>query len=290
MKKIALIAFLIISNSILGQDNISEIPESCLYYFYEFSFTENDETLQIRYPEETRFISGEEPYNSYYSKNESIPYNVSNGDQLNVEFSNEALKKFISLELVDENIKDFKIHNKYEITHKSNIKINEFGEFYLPINNKKDSIHFKDTPIEAYTTTYSYVGEIEHFDSYLLLEFFEQPAYFLINRKDGSKSYMSSGLPNYSPSGMILLNMFTDTATYQHNESTVLSIIKKDKYNEAEQILSVSFKSWAVSPNPDDYFWISENEIVFKVYPIRKFIFEPNPNVLKSQYLKMKIL
>lgn len=290
MKKIVLITFLIISKSIFSQDSISQIPESCLYYFYDFTLSKNDESMQIRYPEETRFISGKEPYSSYYLKNKSIPYDVSNGNQLDAEFYNEELKKFISLELVDEHIKDFRIPNKYEITNKSNIKINAFGEFYLPIDNKKDSIHFKDTPIEAYTTTYSCVGEMEYFDSYLISEFFEQPAYFLINKKDGSKRYMSSGLPNYSPSGMIFIDMFTNTATYQHNESTVLSFSKKNENNKVEQMLSVSFKSWAVSSNPEDYFWISENEIVFKVFPIRKYIFEPNLNTLKSQYLKMKIL
>lgn len=290
MKKLVLITFLIISKSIFSQDDVSKIPESCLYYFYEFSFSKNNKSFQIRYPEETRYISGKAPYSSYYSENESVPYNVSNGSQIKAEVYEKELKKHISLELVDEKIKDFKKHNKYEITNKLNIKTNKLGEFYLPINNKKDSILFKDTSIEAYTTTYSYIGEMEYFDSYLVKAFFEQPTYFLINKKNGSKTDISSGIPNYSPNGMYFVNIFTNTATYQHNESAYLSLIKKNENNTVEKRISVSFKSWAPSSNYEDYFWISENEIVFKIFPIRKYIEEPNPNLLKSQYLKLKIL
>ncbi len=86
---------------------------------------------------------------------------------------------------------------------------------------------------------------------------------------------------------MYFLDIFTNTATYQNNESAYLSLIKK---NKVEQRISVSFKSWAPSSNHEDYFWISENEIVFKIFPIRKYIREPNQNLLKSQYLKLKIL
>jgi hypothetical protein len=290
MKRVLLITFLIIFKSVFSQDDINQIPESCLYYFYEFSFSKNNEFFQIKYPEETRFISGKAPYNSYYSENESVPYNVHNGNQVKPEVYAQELKKHINLELVDEKIKALKKYNKYGITHKTKIKTNKFGEFYLPINNKKDSILFKDTPIEAYTTTYSYIGEMEYFDSYLVEEFFEQPSYFLINKKNGSKTYISSAIPNYSPNGMYLVDLFTNTATYQHNESAFLSVIRKNENTKTEKSFSVSFKSWALSSNYEDYFWISENEIVFKVFPIRKYIKEPDQNLLKSQYLKLKIL
>ncbi|WP_165750568.1 hypothetical protein [Cellulophaga sp. Z1A5H] len=291
MNRILLIIFLIISKSIFSQNDINQIPESCLYYFYEFSFRKNDKSIQIKYPEKTGFNSGKNPpYKSYYSKNESIPYNQFTGDSVKAGVYEEELKKFINLEFVDEKIKNFKKYNKYEITDKLNIKTNKFGEFYLPIGNKKDSIHFKDTPIEAYTTTYSYIGEMECFDSYLVETFFEQPSHLLVNKKNGSKTEISSGIPNYSPNGIFLLDIFANTATYQHNESAYLSLSRKNKNNKLEGIIWVSFKSWAPSSNYKDYFWISENEIVFKVFPIRKYIEEPDQNLLKSQYLKLKIL
>ncbi len=290
MKKLILIIFLIIFKSSFSQDDVNKITESCLYYFYEFSFSKNNTSFQIKYPEETRYISGKTPYNSYYSENESTPYDISSGNQVKAGHYEKELKKHISLQLVDEKIKDFKKDNKYEITHNLNIKTNKLGEFYLPINNKKDSILFKDTPIEAYTTSYSYIGEMECFDSYLVKAFFEQPSYILINKKNGSKTDLSPGIPNYSPNGMSFINIFTNTATYQHNESACFSLIQKNEHNKIEKRISVNFKSWAPSSNYEDYFWISENEIVFKIFPIRIYIKQPDQNLLKSQYLKLKIL
>jgi hypothetical protein len=60
-----------------------------------------------------------------------------------------------------------------------------------------------------------------------------------------------------------------------------------------EKTLCVNFQSWAVSSSVSDSFWISDNEIVFKVYPIDHTIQEvelDKPIDPHWQYLKMTIL
>lgn len=65
-------------------------------------------------------------------------------------------------------------------------------------------------------------------------------------------------------------------------------------YYNLEAVVSVNFKSWLPSPDPLDFFWISNTEIVFKAYPVRQYITNLNTTSHSPsegfQYIKLTIL
>ena len=292
MKNILLTSILFWSNFIFCQE-INTIPEVSLYFFYEYYISENSESIGIIYPEKTKTN-----YTSYYSKNKSKPYLIGYYEpgkysDSQIDSIEESLKKHITLKIIDDKIKTKRIFNPYQInpTKNNKVKINKNGSFYLPINNNKDSIYYEATKtIEAYTQDFKYIGEIKVLNKYVVYSFFELPEYLLIDKLTGATTTVSSGFPNYSPNKNYLIDLIPNTATYQHNESAQLLVSFFDKKNYKYKLLSANFKSWAPSSNPYDYFWVSNNEFVFKAFPIRKYVNAIDKNKLKSQYIKLTIV
>jgi hypothetical protein len=157
--------------------------------------------------------------------------------------------------------------------------------YYLPLKNG-DSLEIK-----AYTGEYphnvEYIGELKARNKYLIASDFEGLSYAWIDRVTGERD--DNAIPNVSPNNRY--GVSHDLVYYESGGQIGISWLGKALI--PEKTLYVNFQSWAVSSSVSDSFWISDNEIVFKVYPIDNTIQEvelDKPIDPHWQYLKMTIL
>ncbi len=269
--------------TVFSQDSIAKIPKNSLYHFYELTI----DNFNIRYPEKTHFPN---KYKNYYTSNVSKPIFF---PKKYAKKSVDTLQHYIKLELIDTIKKYSKIKNPYCVdTTKNKVKFYKDGSFDLPILKGKKKIHIKsEKPIEAYVEYFNYVGEIKAINKYVIKSFFEISNHFFIDKDTGKRSEIgTSGFPHFSPDKKVLIDLFPNTATYGHNESAELIMYHlKNKGKNKKPIIRVNFKSWMPSEDPTHLFWISNTELIFRAYPIRKYIKEENIENLEFQYIKLTI-
>jgi hypothetical protein len=157
--------------------------------------------------------------------------------------------------------------------------------YYLPLKNG-DSVEIK-AHIGEYPHNVEYVGELKARNKYLIASDFEGLSYAWIDRVTGERD--DNAIPNVSPNNRY--GVSHDLVYYESGGQIGISWLGKALI--PEKTLYVNFQSWAVSSSVSDSFWISDNEIVFKVYPIDNTIQEvelDKPIDPHWQYLKMTIL
>jgi hypothetical protein len=86
-----------------------------------------------------------------------------------------------------------------------------------------------------------------------------------------------------SPQGDYIVSIGINTLTYHHDEACDVALFHNRKSNVDLPVMSVSFKCWMASPNPLDYFWISNTGLVFRAIPIRQFVLCCYGRLKKSQ-------
>ncbi len=283
MKRSVQVFFLFSITAVFSQESITKIPKEAVCHFYELTIG----NFNIRYPEKTSFPN---KYKNYYAPNISKP--IFHPKRFS-EKSIDTLKHYIKLEIVNDIKKYTKIKNPYDLDKTtSKVKFYKNGSFDLPIKkgNKKKHIQ-SEKSIEAYIEYFNYVGEINAINKYVIKSFFETLTHFFIDKNSGERTEIGTGgFPHFSPDKKILVDLFPNTATYQHNESAELTIVHlKNKGKSNKPILRVNFKSWMPSEEPSHFFWISNSELIFRAYPVRKYIKEGDPKKLEFQYLKLTI-
>lgn len=274
---------------LFGQEQVTQLADSMLYHYYTLDI----DKLEIRYPEPTK-----EDYKDYYSPNISTPYIIK--EYLLLENIDgvclDTLQYYLDLELVDESIFKQKKHNPYAINTPANIVISRKDSFCLPIQTAKKLLCFPyETEVEAYMGAYSFEGQIDSLNAYIVNFYFEQPSHSLFDKNTGKilENFSTQGIPNISPNGKYVVDLFANTATYNFDESCILHISLIDE-NFKQQIpfLRVSFKSWM--PVGNQFYWVSDRELVFKVLPTREYVEkiwnEQLKETLQYQYLKLTIL
>ena len=268
MKKQLLVIFALLfsfSNA-KSQDSIKHIPDRALYYFYQLEL--ND--FSISFPEKTKIHP--KKYQAYYAKNESTPYTMDQhymAKKCNPRLA-DTLKSYLLLELINDSDSKKRVFNPNELPvpivkylkKARSLKL-EIGLHYVNILKKLDSMQ---------------LFEQERIDS-------------LVNANWPYEAI--EGFSHYSPSRKNIVRFDLNTLTYQHNEACELNLFKN--INDAyEKILHVRFKSWMASKSPLDYYWISENELIFKACPIRQFVNYYNGKLeeedISYQTIKMTIL
>ena len=272
-----------------SQTPVTQLADSMLYYYYDLHIR----NLDIYYSEPTQ-----DNYRAYYAPNITTPYvSINNTYLKNIDgVCLDTLEYYLNLELVDENVFKQKKHNPYAVSKPANTIVSRKDSFCLPIQTARKFICFPyEQPIEAYMGDYSFKGQIDSLNAYVVNFHFEQPSHFLIDRNTGEKleHFNFQGVPNISPDRKYLVDLFANTATYNADESCILHISLIDEnFKQQAPFLQVSFKSWM--PISDEFHWVSDRAIIFKVLPVREYVEkiwqENQRKELQYQYLKLTIL
>jgi hypothetical protein len=237
-----------------AQDSIREIPADALYHYYWFEAGH----FGIRYSEPTQFPNH---YRSYYSPNESQPYFHNNpNDRVFEPRVADTLKSYIRLQLVDKSIISKRIHNPHG-----------FPRDVRQYLAKVDSLGLR---IEVHAPNY-----LRRLAAQPILTQKGLDAFF---EKENLYEPID-GCQYTSPQGDYTVSIGINTLTYHYDEACDVALFHNRKSVNDLPVMSVSFKSWMASPNPLDYFWISNRELVFKAIPIRQFVLYYNGRLKKSQ-------
>ncbi len=157
-------------------------------------------------------------------------------------------------------------------------------DFKLPLQNG-DSLTITAHRGEFAHNSF-YVGEIKSKNMYVVGADFEGIEYTMFSTIDGS--VVAHDSPNYSPSGRY--NVGHDQVYYENGAQIYISYYTDD--SKIENTLFVNFQSWCVDTDLQSSFWISDNELILRAYPVDNSIqvvdldetVDPN-----WQYLKLTI-
>lgn len=249
----------------VGQDSIRAIPEDALYNYYRLQIGD----FSIQYHEKTYFPNH---YDRYYSPNASSPTILISPNELgNDSTVADTLKSYVGLHLVNENLKLQKVTNPHDLDPKLRKYLTKARSLGLIIRQHDPRILHQLDSLKLYRQV-----EVDAFISNLKL--FESTDGFLYT----------------SPNGNHVVMIGINTLTYQYNEACDIALFHNRKSSEDLPVIAISFKSWMASPNPLDYFWISNSELVFKAMPIRQFMKFANGHCLETevpfQWIKLTIL
>jgi hypothetical protein len=298
--------------------SILKVPPHSIYYYYNLALYDNSDygNITISYDEITdrfeRQQKGMAPYDEYYEPNRSdytiIKYG-NNAEEIEYndrsEHTVDTLKKYIGLELVD--IKDYqnkKMKNPYEVNAKEIERVlttrpDPYYSFSIPINKGKDSIIIKsDRYDDADHYHFTYAGQILFINKYIIRGDYEEPIHELYDMTTGEimKTHtFTEGMPYISPDGKYVVDFYA-TYGWQDNDACALTISTLDKGLHAKKKIRVEFKSWLPVEETNSAFWISNRELIIKVYAVMNVIkgrYDQKNNLTASpekyQYIKLTI-
>ena len=277
--------------------HLKEIPKHTLYWYQHLALPN---FIIYKSPEQNDYYENNYGMPSckcfpFYEENWNAP-TVTRGEKEVTLYDDESfldtMKHYLKIEPVNIDLyKNKKAPNPYEIdtTYKpNNVSTNpDANDFYLHINDGKDSVRIKDYHGEFYMS-HVYSGELKALDKYLVTEYFEYPSVYTVDKKTGEKAPFSNEAPHISPDGKYVVSLYEEFS-YEEESTCAFQVFK---LNDPEDFLTVRFKTWLLAETLDQAFWISNNEIVLKVIPIDNIADNPNraSEVINYEYLKMTFL
>ena len=281
------------------------IPPSSLFYFYGMNIGSPKGYFSISYYEKTspweREQSGDTTPYDYNAPNTADPIIDDNGKR--TEYFQpgvlDTLRSYISMELVDINAYQHKKKkNKYRIDTSHVAKelsgYPQVYKFSLPINNGKDKIIIaSDSFGEAQFSRY-YAGQIPYLNKYIIGHAWEDEDHYLIDKKTGKidTAFTTGGLPYFSPDGKYIID-FYNPYIFQDDNHTILTISHLDNKMHITNTISINSKSWVADTEANSAFWITNREIILKVYAVKNLMDDKEYTKKEKyhyQYIKLRIL
>lgn len=258
------------------------------------SFADSVTGKQFSYstlPTVRNYETGNQEPNPYYSK-----------------FWKDSLKRFIKWEEVSlSDYENKKVNNPYRIdtsyadspTPKTSGGTYPPGNFYLKINNNKDTLWVKERPRE-YPESRSYIGKIPLFNHYVFRAYSFGGYYTFYDAQTGfTDKYHFCGIPYFSPDGLYAVS-FTETVDPEIMDwahTCLLTISHMDSKYKVKSTFTVDFACFLPDESPDSAFWISERELILKVqttdaqnYPFAAYKSNILTDKLRYRYVKLTIL
>jgi len=158
-------------------------------------------------------------------------------------------------------------------------------DFKLPLQNG-DSLTINANRGEFAHNVF-YVGEIKSKNVYVTGADFEGIEYTMYSTIDGS--VVAHDSPNYSPSGAY--NVGHDMVYFENGAQVYITYYADN--GAIENTLFINFQSWCVDTDLQSSFWISDNELILRAYPVDNSIqvIDLDESITPSwQYLKLTIL
>lgn len=280
--------------------HLKEIPSSSLYLFNHFSLQNRiagdyfDASYDID-RDTFNYSAYIDCYPWYEEHYEEITAHKNDAEKY-YSIPADTLKRYIKLEIVDyKDVISQRKETAFDLDYSFQPELlaldddhNEFDflkRYYLPLKNK-DSVEVKAHTGE-FPHNVEYIGEVKKQNKYLIAANFEGLEYAWIDQFTGERIPVMT--PLISPDNSYGISH--DTVYYEPGAQIGINYF--DNKLQAYQSLHINFQSWVVSTSISDSFWVTNNAIVLKVYPIDNTIQEvemDQPIQPHWQYLKLTIL
>ncbi|GEM_PF-3216620 len=270
--------------------HMEQVPKSSLYYYRSLR---NKQWFLIYNSERQKHCR------AYYEPN-TTEYRIDSQVHYGLEIPPEEKEKLldirsrIALEIVDiGRYADQGIKHPFEIARtyqgKPVVPNSMSGDFYLSFDEGADSLHVKDYEGEGYISK-QYLGEIHALNAYVVEERYEESSTFLVDRSTGETQGFSVGIPNISPDGKRMIS-FDHPATYNRDDVCRVSISGIKGEQDAYPSLIIEFKSWQVEAKDRSGFWVSDREIIVRIFPVDQLFGTASQSGKRTyEYLKITLL
>ncbi|MGB5983488.1 MAG: SH3 domain-containing protein [Nonlabens sp.] len=235
-------------------DHLDTIPDSSIHNFVEINIHQENSNEQIE---------GVSPRENFHQNGL--------GCEIRYEFNpaaKQALKNIVQFKVVD--FKEYKneiLGNNYSLDTSfkprrfpipDQIKAAEgYTQYYLPINNGRDSTLVKDDTGEWGSIT-EYLGYIKNLDSYFVTGFAEDQEIVRIDQITGERSPFARGNFSISPKGTFKISVYSEI----FDELTAFSLAYMSMQGAGYEI---RFSSWFPVGEVN---WISERKFLVPVAPM----------------------